>query len=115
VWVGFDNPISLGDNQTGAAVAGPIWHEFMAVALKNRPVLQFQQPPGVTMAQWDTGSGVVTDAFKPDQVPGASRPIGSALVSTGAPAADGNQPTATNASAPPQGRGGGDTSLGGLY
>jgi hypothetical protein len=47
----------------------------MAVALKDRPVLQFPQPPGVTMGQWDSGSGMVTDAFKPDQVPGASDPL----------------------------------------
>src|SRR6202000_191071 len=57
VWVGFDNPATLGDNETGAAVAGPIWHDFMAVALKNRPVLTFQPPPGVTLAAWDSGSG----------------------------------------------------------
>jgi penicillin-binding protein 1A len=72
VWVGFDAPASLGDNETGAAVAAPIWHEYMAVALKDRPVLPFRQPPGVTLAQWDSGSGVVFDAFKPGQVPGAS-------------------------------------------
>ena len=72
VWVGFDNSTPLGNNETGAAVAGPIWREFMAFALKNRPVLTFPQPPGVTMAAWDSGSGTVTDAFKPDQVPGAS-------------------------------------------
>ena len=81
VWVGFDNPATLGNNETGAAVAGPIWHDFMAFALKNRPVLTFQPPPGVTMATWDSGSGSVTDAFKPDQVPGASRPIGGAVAS----------------------------------
>ena len=63
-----------GQQRDGCAVAGPIWHDFMAFALKNRPVLTFQQPPGVTMATWDSGSGSVTDAFKPDQVPGASRP-----------------------------------------
>ena len=57
VWVGFDNPATLGNNETGAAVAGPIWHDFMAVALKSRPVLTFQAPPGVTMATWDSGSG----------------------------------------------------------
>ena len=57
VWVGFDNPATLGDNETGAAVAGPIWHDFMAVALKDRPVLTFPPPPGVTMATWDSGSG----------------------------------------------------------
>jgi penicillin-binding protein 1A len=109
VWVGFDNPASLGNNETGAAVAGPIWHEFMAFALKNRPVLTFQPPPGVTMAQWDTGSGVVTDAFKPDQVPGASRPLGGA-VATGAPGGDGTTP----AGATPV-RVGVDSGLGGLY
>ena len=73
VWVGYDTPATLGNKETGSVVAGPIWRDFMAVALKNRPVLTFQPPPGVTMATWDTGSGVVTDAFKPDQVPGASR------------------------------------------
>ena len=72
VWVGFDAPASLGGNETGAAVAAPIWHDYMAVALKDRPALAFRQPPGVTLAQWDTGSGVVFDAFKPGQVPGAS-------------------------------------------
>lgn len=110
VWVGYDNPTTLGNNETGAAVAGPIWHDFMAVALKNRPVLNFQQPPGVTMAQWDTGSGVVTDAFKPDQVPGASRALGG-TIATGAPSASG----ATPADAAQPMSGGVDTSMGGLY
>ena len=44
----------------------------MATALAGRPVLSFPMPPGVTMAPWDSGRGTVTDAFKPDQVPGAS-------------------------------------------
>ena len=72
VWVGFDNPATLGNNETGAAVAGPIWHDFMAVALKDRPVLTFRA------ARRDDGelgqrvAARVTDAFKPDQVPGAS-------------------------------------------
>ncbi len=110
VWVGFDNPATLGNNETGAAVAGPIWHAFMAVALKNRPVLTFQQPPGVTMASWDTGSGVVTDAFKPDQVPGASRPIGGAVASGGTPASGATQADTTQSV-----HGGVDSSMGGLY
>jgi penicillin-binding protein 1A len=110
VWVGFDNPATLGNNETGAAVAGPIWHDFMAVALKGRPVLNFQPPPGVTMAAWDSGSGTVTDAFKPDQVPGASRPIGGVVASDGA-GANG----ATAADTPQAVHGGVDTSLGGLY
>ena len=43
----------------------------MAVALKDRPNLTFRVPDGVKLATW---SGNVTDAFKPDQVPGASGP-----------------------------------------
>jgi penicillin-binding protein 1A len=105
VWVGYDNPTPLGDNQTGAAVAGPIWHDFMHAALRHRPVLNFTQPPGVVMAQWNSGSHVVTDAFKPGQVPGAS-PGSSVGVA-------GEVPGATPASAP--GASGMDTRLGGLY
>jgi len=110
VWVGFDNPASLGNNETGAAVAGPIWREFMAVALKNRPVLQFQAPPGVTMAAWDSGRGTVTDAFKPDQIPGASQPLGG-VAATGPAGIDGLVPAEASKSGP----GGVDNSLGGIY
>jgi penicillin-binding protein 1A len=105
VWVGFDNPATLGNNETGAQVAGPIWHDFMAVALKGRPVLTFQPPPGVTMATWESGRGSVTDAFKPDQVPGASRSIGGAVAAT----PDGGQDSTTPS------HGGVDSTLGGLY
>ena len=55
----------------------------MAFALKDRPAIPFPMPPGVTMAQWDTGSGSVTDAFKPGQVPGASGPVGGGLEAGG--------------------------------
>ena len=57
VWVGFDNPASLGNNQTGGTVAAPIWHDYMAIALAGHPALAFPMPPGVSMASWDTGSG----------------------------------------------------------
>jgi penicillin-binding protein 1A len=115
VWVGFDNPATLGNNQTGAAVAGPIWHDFMAVALKDRPIIPFSQPPGVTMGQWDTGSGQVTDAFKPGQVPGASDVmIAGADISHSASAAA-NPDAAAAAMAPRPVSGGVDSSMGGLY
>jgi penicillin-binding protein 1A len=114
VWVGFDNPTSLGDNETGAAVAAPIWHEYMAAALKNRPVLSFPQPSGVTMASWSSGTGAVVDAFKPGQVPGASGPLGAGEVANatnGSGAQDASAATAAN----PSSAGGVDSSLGGLY
>jgi len=110
VWFGYDTPTTLGNNETGAANAGPIWHDFMAVALKTRPKLIFAQPPGVTLASWDSGSGMVTDAFKPDQVPGASAPIGAGPVMAASPDAPGT------AAPPPSPQAAGvDSGLGGLY
>jgi penicillin-binding protein 1A len=104
VWTGFDTPASLGEDQTGAAVAAPIWHDFMAAALKDQPPLDFPQPPGVTMAAWSSGSGRVTDAFKPGQVPGASAGTDDQSVASG-DATVANPPSASGV----------DTSLGGLY
>jgi len=107
VWVGFDTPASLGNNETGASVAAPIWHDYMAIALAGRPVLSFPVPPGVTLASWETAKGTTTDAFKPDQIPGASAPVGGGVVS--AFSLDGT-------SAPPAiVHGGVDNSMGGLY
>ena len=106
VWVGYDNPESLGDNQTGGAVAAPIWHDYMATALAGHPVLAFPMPPGVTMAPWDSGRGIVTDAFKADQVPGASAPVGMGVASA---------PSSDAAGQPPVVHGGVDNSMGGLY
>lgn len=104
VWVGFDTPSSLGNNETGGSIAAPIFHDYMAVALKDRPTIQFLMPPGVTMASWDG----VTDAFKPDQVPGASGPV---ITGFGAATA-GDMPTGGGTAAV---HGGVDSTLGGLY
>ena len=109
VWVGFDTPATLGNNETGAAVAAPIWHDYMARALAGRPVLSFPMPAGVTMAQWDSGNGMVTDAFKDGQIPGASAPISGGLGVASAPPADGAPAPA------PIVHGGVDNSMGGLY
>ena len=111
VWVGYDTPTNLGDNETGGHVAAPIWRDYMATALAGRPVLDFLMPPGVTMAPWDSGRGMRTDAFKMDQVPGASAPIGMGIAS--APPADG---AASGGGLPPAAANGGVASrLGGLY
>jgi penicillin-binding protein 1A len=114
VWVGFDTPSSLGNNETGGTVAAPIWRDYMATALAGRPVLIFPMPPGVTMAQWDSGRGMVTDAFKAGQSPGASGPTGGA--SAGGAGVSGGS-AVPDGSAPPTGaaQGGVDKSLGGLY
>ncbi len=42
VFVGFDNPRSLGPKETGSRVAIPIFKKFMAEAMMNKPVLRFK-------------------------------------------------------------------------
>ncbi|MGA2570984.1 MAG: PBP1A family penicillin-binding protein [Terracidiphilus sp.] len=41
VWVGYDNSESLGKKETGAAVALPIWIEFMKAAIAGKDDEQF--------------------------------------------------------------------------
>ena len=43
-WIGFDNRQSLGDKETGAKAALPIWIDFMKVALADRPNEAFSTP-----------------------------------------------------------------------
>ena len=40
-WVGFDDRRSLGEKETGARAALPIWMDFMKVAVADRPNEQF--------------------------------------------------------------------------
>ena len=44
VFVGFDDNRSLGENQTGAAAAVPIFIDFMAQAMRGHAVGQFRAP-----------------------------------------------------------------------
>ena len=48
VWVGFDEKKSLGNKETGAVAALPIWIDFMRVALKGRESEDFAAPPPTT-------------------------------------------------------------------
>ena len=52
-WVGFDQPKTLGRNQTGGQVALPIWIEYMANALKGVVEERRATPPGVVTARTD--------------------------------------------------------------
>jgi len=45
VWMGFDKPRSLGDRESGARLALPIWIDYMGAALKGVPVVQPHAPP----------------------------------------------------------------------
>jgi penicillin-binding protein 1A len=43
-WIGFDNRQSLGEKETGARAALPMWMDFMKVALADKPNEAFSQP-----------------------------------------------------------------------
>src|SRR5688572_19690165 len=46
-WVGFDQPKTLGKNQTGGVVALPIWLGYMERVLGEYPEMSRTVPPGV--------------------------------------------------------------------
>jgi len=46
-WIGFDQPRSLGDRETGGGLALPIWLGYMQKALKGVPEKERTMPPGV--------------------------------------------------------------------
>ena len=64
-FVGFDDNRSLGDKETGAKAAIPIWIDFMQDALKDQPATDFTAPPDVKMA-WAHGH---KEAFRPGTEP----------------------------------------------
>ena len=75
VYLGFDRPSTLGNNQTGGAIAAPIFVDFMKEALQNKPSTPFRIPPTVNLIKIDTKTGyyptpfsnqsdVVLEAFK---------------------------------------------------
>ena len=78
VFVGFDNPRTLGGHETGASVAAPIFKEFMGDALKGKPPIPFRIPPGLMLVRVDHQTGelpypgdknVILEAFKPGTQP----------------------------------------------
>jgi penicillin-binding protein 1A len=116
-WIGFDKPQSLGKDQTGGNVCGPIWNEFMKVALADQPDLDFAVPSGVTLQQTSFNGETVTEAFKTNQVPGAQSNDSLLAGQNGLDTAPGGSPdasTGTGTAATPA-AGGGKPLLGGLY
>ena len=49
-WIGYDQPKSLGDRETGGAAALPIWINYMKTALKGVPETPLKPPAGVVSA-----------------------------------------------------------------
>ncbi|TAG06110.1 MAG: penicillin-binding protein 1A [Betaproteobacteria bacterium] len=64
-WVGYDQPRSLGERETGGGVALPIWVNYMKTALKGVPEKPLVPPKGVVSANVGDGDGSgLTDPVK---------------------------------------------------
>lgn len=59
IFVGFDDRRSLGETESGAHAALPIWINFMKEALKTLPVAPFTIPEGITFVKVDPSTGLL--------------------------------------------------------
>lgn len=62
VWVGKDDHKSLGNLETGARVALPIWRQFMEKATAGQQDLDWVQPPDIVTVPIDAQTGLRSDA-----------------------------------------------------
>ncbi|MFC7498692.1 penicillin-binding protein 1A [Enterovirga sp. GCM10030262] len=84
VYVGYDQPRSLGGYAQGGRIAAPIFEQFARAAIKDMPVVEFRAPAGIRMVRIDRRSGrkvfgtwpsnepkaaVIWEAFKPETEP----------------------------------------------
>jgi len=65
VWLGYDDPRSLGRDATGGQNAAPIFHDVLAAALKDSPAVPFRVPPGVALVRTAVPGGSILEAFVP--------------------------------------------------
>jgi penicillin-binding protein 1A len=89
VWMGYDQPRSLGDRETGGGLSLPVWITFMETALKGVPVTEPVAPPGVVHVggewyyeEFSRGSGVTSLGV----AAAASEPSAPAVFGSPAPA-----------------------------
>ncbi len=76
-WIGYDNPRSLGDRETGGGLSLPVWIDYMGAALKGVPEFKPTVPDGVEslggelyFADFTPGHGFVSTVGVP-QAPAA--------------------------------------------
>jgi penicillin-binding protein 1A len=68
VWVGLDRFGVLGNKETGARAALPIWIDFMEQVLAGRPYRDFSLPEGVVKVRIDVESGLLASQNCPNAV-----------------------------------------------
>jgi len=78
VFIGFDEPKPLGRDETGSSVSAPVFRDFMAAALKDKPAIPFRIPPNIRLVRVNATTGelarpgdsdIILEAFKPGTVP----------------------------------------------
>ena len=100
VFVGFDEPRTLGAKDTGSNVAAPLFKSFMAEALADQPAIPFRIPPGIRLVRMNAETGqlarpgdrrVFLEAFQPGTEPSGRQVVldGGYNPSTGSTAASG--------------------------
>jgi penicillin-binding protein 1A len=57
VYLGYDQPRSLGGYAQGGRISAPIWKQWALTALKNQPKVPFVAPPGIRWVRVDRASG----------------------------------------------------------
>jgi penicillin-binding protein 1A len=61
-WIGFDQPRTLGNNETGSAAALPMWINYMAKVLKGVPEKPREPPEGVVQVRINPETGLRDDS-----------------------------------------------------
>jgi len=78
VFVGFDDPRSLGRRETGSSVPAPIFKDFMRQALEGQSVVPFRVPSEIVLMRVNPETGFaalpgerasILEAFKPGTAP----------------------------------------------
>ena len=76
LYLGFDQPRSLGATAYAAQYAAPVFRDFMRLALNGKPDVPFRVPPGIKLISVDlhsgmrsSGQGSILEAFKPGTAP----------------------------------------------
>jgi penicillin-binding protein 1A len=67
VWIGFDQPRSLGKGEVGARAALPIWMNYIGTVLKGKPETPLSIPDGVVRAPISSASGQMLESGQTGQ------------------------------------------------
>lgn len=63
-WMGYDQPKSLGDMETGGKAALPMWISYMSKVLGNSPEVPYTPPAGIVSIKINPDTGEKTPEFE---------------------------------------------------